>query len=242
MPWIKPNWPAPANVHAFTTTRTGGVSQGPYASFNLGLHVDDQPEAVEKNRHILLETAQLPEPPRWLTQYHSTVMLRGEDVSHAPKADATYTQTPGIVLAIMTADCLPLLICHRDGSVIAAIHAGWRGLLAGVITQNLEMLAIAPEDCLVWLGPAIGMPHYPIGPEVRDQFLATHTSAAAFHWLQGQWHMDLYKVAREQLEQLGITHIYGGDHCTYTESERFFSYRRDGVTGRMASLIWIANQ
>lgn len=240
MRWIEPDWPAPKHVRAFTTTRSGGFSDAPYASFNLAMHVGDDPLIVEKNRRHLQLQASLPQAPRWLTQYHSTVILAGDDIMDAPQADASYTTNKQVVLAILTADCLPVLICDRQGTVVVAIHAGWRGLLDGVIIESLRHVAAAPEDCLAWLGPAISMPAYAIGEEVRAMFLSKGFPASAFSQRQGQWHMDLYALAREQLNQLGITAIYGGQYCTYGDGEQFYSYRRDGVTGRMASLIWMS--
>lgn len=239
MQWILADWPAPKCVHALTTLRQEGVSQAPYDSFNLGLHVQDDETSVLKNRHLLVESLQLPEAPRWLTQHHSTTLLLGDDVYDAPLADASYTRTPGVVLAVMTADCLPILLCHQDGSMVAAIHAGWRGLLDGIIAKSFAALAIPSDECLIWLGPAISVNAYEIGAEVREAFLASGDFHSAFQQRQDKWFLNLYAIARQQLQNLGVTQIYGGDYCTLADSQRFFSYRRDGVTGRMASLIWL---
>ncbi len=239
MSWIKPDWPAPAYIHALTTTRSDGFSQGAYGHLNLGLHVNDDAATVEKNRQWLYQAAKLPELPRWLTQYHSTVVLTGETIVNAPKADASYTTQAHVVLAIMTADCLPILICHPEGKVIAAIHAGWRGLLDGIIHETIQRLPVPANECMAWLGPAISSQAYEMGDEVRALFLEQGACLSAFSKHNERWHMDLYALAREQLQKQGLSAIYGGNYCTYQESERFYSYRRDGVTGRMASLIWL---
>lgn len=233
-----PDWPAPTQVRAVTTTRYGGVSRGPYASLNLGDHVGDQPGAVTENRRRICAAFALPNAPSWLRQVHGTrcisVEQRGVD------ADASVACARGAVCAILTADCLPVLLCNRDASAVAAAHAGWRGLAAGVLEATVA--AMPAGDKLAWLGPSIGPCAFVVGDEVRGAFLARYpVSAMAFSaTATGQWQCDLYAIARIALHAAGVIDIYGGDWCTASDSTRFFSYRRDGAaTGRMASLIWI---
>lgn len=237
---IIPDWPAAAAVRALSTTRRGGYSSGPWAGFNLADHVDDDPAAVAANRALLREAYQLPAEPRWLQQVHGTaVCLAGQADDSC--ADAAFTRDAGVVCAVMTADCLPLLLCDRAGSAVAAVHAGWRGLLAGVIEQAVARFGAPPNDLLAWLGPAIGPNAFEVGDEVRDAFVAEDSAAASCFSANrgGHWLADLYGLARLRLRRLGIESVYGGDQCTYSDGRRFFSYRRDGVTGRMASLIWL---
>lgn len=242
MNFILPAWPAPPQVRACTTTRSGGVSVGPYASLNLAAHVGDVPAAVTENRTRLHRALSLPAEPRWLNQVHGTaVAVAGEGCGG--EADASVATQPGAVCAVLTADCLPLLLCDRAGTVVAAVHAGWRGLLAGVIEATVARLERPASELLVWLGPAIGPAAFEVGAEVRAAFLATDGGAAegAFRPSPaGRWLADLYALARLRLWRLGIGAVYGGDLCTFSDSARFYSYRRDGVTGRMASLIWLA--
>lgn len=239
--WIAPDWPAPASIRAGTTTRQGGVSQPPYMGLNLAGYVGDQPEAVAENRRRLRQQLALPGEPRWLQQVHGVAVVEAATVVGTPAADASFTRLPNTVCAVMTADCLPLLLCNRQGSVVAATHAGWRGLLDGVIEETVVSMGGAAADLLVWLGPAIGPAAFEVGDEVRDAFIARHADARqAFRPLAaGHWLADIYQLARQRLNKLGVTAVYGGDCCTYNDAERFYSYRRDGVTGRMASLIWI---
>lgn len=239
--WIVPDWPAPPSVRAGTTTRHGGVSLPPYNSLNLGDHVGDKPEAVAENRRRLCQLRNLPGEPRWLKQVHGVAVVDAAATHDAPTADASLTSHANIVCAVMTADCLPLLFCNRQGSVVAAAHAGWRGLLDGVIEATVLRMNVAADDLLVWLGPAIGPDAFEVGDEVRDAFI-THNAAASAAFrpsLNGRWLANIYQLARQRLTKMGIDAIYGGHCCTYGDSERFYSYRRDGVTGRMASLIWI---
>lgn len=239
--FIRPDWPAPANVHALVTTRTGGYSIGPYTSFNLAAHTEDDPKAVGRNRKLLREYFDLPAEPVWLQQVHSNRIIEADPDIASVEADASWTSTAARICVVMTADCLPLLICNRDGSKVAAAHAGWRGLHAGIITNTVSMLQSDPSELMVWLGPAIGPRAFEVGEEVIQAFIDKNSAnAAAFkrtderHWL-----CDIYHLARTELEILGIAAVSGGDECTFTNSEYFYSYRRDGVTGRMASLIWI---
>ena len=239
--FITPDWPAPANVRALITTRVGGVSTAPYASFNLGDHVGDDPQHVAQNRANL--TARLPAQPAWLTQVHGTTVLDAAAVSGAPQADASVARQPGVVSVVMTADCLPVLLCDRTGTVVAAAHAGWRGLLDGVLECTVEAMAKPGAELLAYLGPAIGPTAFEVGDEVRQAFVA-HDAYAAEAFVPsahaGKWLADLYLLARQRLQGVGVDAVYGGDDCTYSHAERFFSYRRDGITGRMASLIWLA--
>jgi YfiH family protein len=247
--WLVPDWPAPANVRACCTTRQGGVSEGPYASFNLGDHVGDTAQAVQANRAMLQQSLQLPAQPLWLQQVHGTTVLSLPHQQDDLQADASVTHEQGCACSVLTADCLPLLFCNRQGTVVAAAHAGWRGLAAGVIEATVARLDSAAEDVLVWLGPAIGPKRFEVGEEVRQAFLAHDPQAAAAFTDEaftegntaepGRWLADLYVLARQRLQALGVTHIHGGGLCTFTDSRRFYSYRRDHTTGRMASLIWL---
>lgn len=238
---IKPRWPAPAHVHAVVTTRQGGVSRAPYDSFNLGDLVKDSAESVIANRKRLSEYLALPSGPNWLSQVHGTkVVTLHSDTATGIEADASVTATKGIVCAVLTADCLPVLFTDRDGNRIAAAHAGWRGLAAGILEATLAKMESDPERVLVWMGPAIGSRAFEVGPEVREKFISQHpASASAFRPSIGdRWWMDIYELARQRLRRQGVEAIFGGGFCTYSDPEQFFSYRRDGETGRMTSLIW----
>lgn len=237
---IVPDWPAPARVKSLMTTRDGGVSLAPWASFNLGDHVGDDPAHVAANRAHLCR--QLPAGPVWLRQVHSArVVELGREPS--PEADAAFTREPGQVCAVLTADCLPVLFCDRAGSVVAAAHAGWRGLAGGVLEATVAAMQAAPEDILAWMGAAIGPHAFEVGDDVRVAFIDPHPEAAAAflpHPGQpGKWLADLFLLARIRLRHAGVDAIYGGGRCTFSEAGHFYSYRRDGVTGRMASLIWL---
>ncbi len=236
--WLAPDWPVPDNVFAATTLRGGGSSLAPYESLNLALHVGDQEEAVRQNRSLVKAMLNLPGEPKWLAQIHSDRVVDAASVDLPEPADASFTDQAGIVCAVMTADCLPVLVCSRDGQKIAAIHAGWRGLLAGIIGNTLA--AMRTHDVLVWLGPAIGPSSFEVGAEVREAFTAKSDSyCLAFKARgNGKWLADIYQLARLELAGLGIAQVYGGGFCTVAEQERFFSYRRDPATGRMATLIW----
>ncbi len=239
--YLIPNWPAPKMIRALTTTRQQGHSQAPFDAFNLATYVDDDPEAVASNVSELIDELDLPESPTWLHQVHGTNVVRIEDCKNTPDADAGFTKKPHKICAVLTADCLPLLLCNQDGTEVAAIHAGWKGLLAGVIDAGINALDTPPDDLLVWMGPALCPEHFEVGNEVRADFINKHPdNNLGFIRQQGRWHLDFYRLAIMNLHRCGITHIYGGDHCTFTEDKQFFSYRRDnGVTGRMASLIYI---
>lgn len=235
---LLPNWPAPPAVRACATTRMGGVSTGPYASLNLGDHVGDDPAAVAENRARLCRALVLPAEPLWLTQVHGIAVAEGQGGC----ADASVAFAAGTVCTVMTADCLPLLLCDRAGTRVAAVHAGWRGLLAGVIEAAVTRLDVPGEELLAWLGPAIGSDAFEVGEEVRVAFMTEDAGAAeAFRPSPaGRWLADIYALARRRLARCGVSAVYGGELCTYHDAERFYSYRRDGVTGRMASLIWLA--
>ncbi|WP_295879588.1 peptidoglycan editing factor PgeF [uncultured Thiohalocapsa sp.] len=242
---IVPDWPAPARVHACTTTRLGGVSTGLFASLNLAAHVGDDPAAVAANRRRLRAGLDLPAEPLWLAQTHGCAVATADTPDagsdRPPAADAALSRRPGQVCAVLTADCLPVLLCDRAGSVCAAVHAGWRGLHRGVIDAALARLGVQPDSVLAWLGPAIGPDRFEVGPEVRAAFLAQDAGAgAAFRRGAGdRWLADLYALARRRLAIAGVPRVSGGGLCTAADPDRFFSYRRDGCTGRMASLIWL---
>lgn len=270
--WITPDWPAPATVRALSTTRHGGVSTGLYGlsgglagGLNLGTHVGDDAASVAINRARVAD--QLPAMPRWLEQVHGCGVVTADDVvdkkvgkdgaghgvaeDGAPRADASVATTPGHVCAIMTADCLPVLLCDAAGTVVGAAHAGWRGLCDGVIEATLEQMAARargepPKRWMAWLGPAIGPDAFEVGAEVREAFLARAlpnelaTVDAAFRpGAPGKYWADIYALARTRLARAGCEQVYGGDACTVTDADRFYSYRRDGKTGRMATLIWL---
>ena len=240
---IQPEWPAPATVRSLATTRQGGVSAAPWDSLNLGLHVEDEPTAVAANRQRLREAGGLPAEPGWLTQVHGTHIVDPADAAGTPEADGACTAQSGVVCAVLTADCLPVLICDRQGRRVAAVHAGWRGLAAGILDAALMRFAqagIGAAELLVWLGPAIGGPAYEVGSEVREAFAEPGDAAAFARNPAGRWQLSLETLARARLAVAGVTGIYGGGLCTHAEPERFFSYRRDGACGRQATLIWLA--
>lgn len=240
-PLILPDWPLPAGVKACSTTRHGGVSLPPYDSLNLGTHVGDEERAVAVNRQRLVVGASLPQMPVWLEQMHGTRVVRLDGQTPTDlQADAVYSNVPGQVCAVMTADCLPVLFCSQAGDEVAAAHAGWRGLCNGVLEQTLAAFAAQPGSISAWLGPAIGPQQFEVGPEVRAAFIAADAVAAAAFTPQGDKFLaDIYLLARQRLQRAGIHTIYGGDRCTVSEISHFFSYRRDGITGRLASLIWL---
>ncbi|MDX9700136.1 MAG: peptidoglycan editing factor PgeF [Rhodocyclaceae bacterium] len=239
---LVPDWAAPARVHALFTTRQGGCSVPPWDSLNPATHVGDDPVTVERNRALLRRM--LPAAPHWLEQVHGTlaVDLDAMDPAVVPAADAAYTRVAGRVCAVMTADCLPVLLCDRAGTVVAAVHAGWRGLAAGVIERTVVAMARPGAELLAWLGPAIGPAQFEVGDEVRAAFVAQDAAAAAAFVpaaTSGKWLADLFLLARQRLTALGVGEISGGGLCTVSDRERFFSYRRDGTCGRMAALIWL---
>lgn len=251
--WIDADWPAPPRVRALTTTRHGlGVSQSPFDHLNLGLRNGDDVESAKENRRLLERALDLPSSPRWLRQVHGLDVVRFDDApvdmvvgDSERQADAAVTSTPGVVLAILTADCLPVVVAARDGSEVAAAHAGWRGLAGGVLEATIASMQASPGDCIAWLGPAAGPQSYEIGEEVRDAFIAGDRAAdrrveSAFVATRpGHWRVDLYALARQRLADAGVREVHGGTHCTIRESSSFFSHRRDQRSGRMATLAWI---
>jgi YfiH family protein len=239
--FILPDWPAIPGVHALCTTRLGGESKGAYDSFNLAQHVGDCPRAVDRNRALLIESAQLPSAPRWLNQVHGTKLVDAGLSTEAREADGSYSRSRGVVCTVMTADCLPLLVADKEGEYVAALHAGWRGLLGGVIEEAIKTSQIPPERLQVWLGPAIGVKAFEVGEEVYTAFIMRYSEAGSAFKVskQGKWLADIYLLARIALKEVGVIESYGGEFCTFTDTQQFYSYRRDGVTGRMASLIWL---
>ncbi len=237
---IKPNWQAPAGVSACCTTRSGGVSEPPYDSLNLGIRTNDKTEHVSANRALLSDQLQLPAEPDWLIQTHSTdvVVLEDSDNRHA---DASITRSPTHVAAVLTADCLPVLFTSSSGDEVAAAHAGWRGLQAGVLESTVEQMKTEPADLLAWIGPAISQANFEVGDEVRDAFLSRVPDVFPYfeQGKPGHWYCDLPAIAALLMSQLGVARIYRDAHCTFADSDLFHSYRRDGESGRMASLIWI---
>ena len=266
-----PGWPAPANVKALQTTRLGGVSSAPYDSLNLGMHVGDDPVRVNRNRQSLAPL--MPGEPVWLEQVHGVAVANADMAGCRIQADACIARQRGSVCVVMTADCLPVLLCDMRGSVVGAVHAGWKGLAAGVIEAAVQAMDVAPQNLMAWLGPAISQDAFEVGEEVRAAFVSAHPQAASafVSGQSGKWMADLYALARIRLNALGITQIYGGGdcdtllrssglreqspaappapdgstapcrggYCTYRERDTFFSYRRDGTTGRMGTFIWI---
>lgn len=239
--WIIPEWPAPPGVKAFITTRSGGVSSGPRASLNLGYQAGDDPAAVTLNRATV--AAVLPQAPKWLAQMHGTHVVDADQLTGTPQADASVACHPGTVCAIMVADCVPVLFSNRAGTRVAAAHAGWRGLSAGVIHNTVQALCNAgdhPTDLLAYIGPGIGSAAFEVGADVYQAFTADDPGAAAAFVAQpsAKWLADLFMLTRRALARAGITQVYGGGLCTYSDAQRFFSYRRDKTTGRMAAVIW----
>ena len=253
---IKPDWPAADKVRAFCTTRSGGISTGSYASLNLALHVEDEPQRVQANRKQLIRQLKLPQEPVWLDQVHGNRVVNAKYINSNnaatennskllsqtsfTKADASFSEVANTVCAVMTADCLPVLICNRKGNKVAAAHAGWRGLADDVIEATVASLSERHSELLVWLGPAIGPQAFEVGEEVYEIFVNKQPrSIDAFKQTRpGHYLADLYQLARLRLRTIGIEAVYGGEHCTFTDANHFYSYRRDGTTGRQASMIW----
>lgn len=237
---LRPDWPAPAHVIAAVSTRRGGVSYGAYASLNLGSHVGDEPEAVAENRRRFAAAAGLAAAPAWLNQVHGCGVVAAGGSEQA-SADACWSRTPGTACAVLTADCLPVLFVDRAGSCVAAAHAGWRGLAAGVLEATIAALPAAPQQLMAWLGPAIGPAAFQVGSEVRAAFTAVAAEDAVAFVPDGErWLADIYQLARARLARAGVPAVYGGGLCTVSDAERFFSHRRDGLSGRFASVISLA--
>jgi len=244
--YIIPDWDAPVNIKSFVTTRQGGCSASPYESFNLGSHVEDDQLCVINNRKILSQS--LPSEPVWLNQIHSNIIVAADTAQAGCDADGSYTIKKNVVSAVLTADCLPVLVCTRQGDAVAALHAGWRGLLNGILEQGvLDLLRVSghqAKDCLIWFGPAIGAKCFEVGEEVRQAFIdkaefKDKIDQCFIPLNKGTYLANIVKLAQYRLSQIGVENFSGGDYCTYNDKENFYSYRRDGVTGRMASLIWI---
>ncbi|PVV10692.1 MAG: hypothetical protein B6D77_07955 [gamma proteobacterium symbiont of Ctena orbiculata] len=237
---LRPVWPAPSHVKALITTRQGGSSAAPFHGLNLADHVGDDPVCVARNREQLARECRLPNSPFWLNQVHGCEVVSPESANPGCEADAVYSDRPDRVCAVLTADCLPLLITDRLGREVCAVHAGWRGLAAGVIENAIQRFQAPAQELLVWLGPAIGPAVFEVGDEVRDVFLGYRREAGQMFTANrpGHWLADIYALARMRLTDAGVGFITGGDYCTLTQDRLFFSYRRDGVTGRMAALIW----
>jgi YfiH family protein len=238
--FLRPEWPARSGVRAAFTLRTGGVSEGPYESLNLGAHVGDRPEDVRTNRERVRTVLELPSEPAWLEQVHGTDVRELGRQTGSGSADAVIVREPGAVAVIQVADCLPVLFASVDGTRVAAAHAGWRGLAAGVLERTVSRLALEPAKLLAWIGPGIGAGHFEVGAEVRAEFLTRDADAvqAFAPNSRGRWQCDLAMLAKQRLRKAGLTQIFGGHWCTYEDGERFFSFRRDGRCGRMAALIW----
>lgn len=238
--WIVPGWPAPRNVKALITTRPGGVSTGRYASFNLGDHVGDDPACVARNRALLND--HLPSEPKWLKQVHGNRVVLADEALHPKEGDAAVARKAATVCAVLVADCLPVLLCDDAGTVVGLAHAGWRGLAAGVIEETVGAMGVPGRNLMAFLGPAIGPDSFEVGDEVRQAFL-DHDKKSAFAFMprgNGKWLANLYLLARQRLAEKEVRRVSGGERCTFSEPARFFSYRRDGVTGRMAALIWMS--
>lgn len=235
--WLKADWPAPANVGVLSTTRSGGCSRGPWSSMNLGEHCGDDAEDVRRNRQRLIH--ELPAAPQWLRQVHGrAVASHPGHPGEAPEADGLVAFAPGRVCAVLTADCLPVVFCDVAGSRVAVAHAGWRGLAGGVLEATVSALQCEPGRLIAWLGPAIGPTRYEVGADVAAAF--PEEFAEGFTQRGDRWLLDLYAVARLKLAAAGVTEVFGGGLCTYSDPDRFYSFRRDGVTGRMATLVWLA--
>jgi len=244
---LKPEWPAPPGVRAAFALRSGGVSAPPFDSLNLGAHVGDEAEAVAENRRRLRTQLRLPEEPAWMEQVHGIDVLDLDALAHGGAArgivtaDAAHTRRAGRICTVQVADCLPVLLAARDGSAVAAAHAGWRGLAAGVLEATVQALAVEPGQLIGWLGPGIGAAHFEVGEDVRRAFVTHDAAAAAAAFTsnqRGRWQCNLAALARARLAALGVAAVFGGEWCTYADAARFFSYRRDGRCGRMAALIW----
>lgn len=242
---ITPNWQAPTTLIGLTTTRQGGLSDAPFDSFNLGAHVGDELSCVEANRLKLMHIANLPHLPQWLNQTHSTcVATLHSGVLSTIEADAVYTNEPNQVCAVLTADCLPVLFYSKDGQEVAAAHAGWRGLANGILENTVNHFKSDASDIVAWFGPAIGPQRFEVGQDVFDAFVSQlPASAQAFETIKSATHdpkylANIYALAQLRLMQCGLTEFYGGDRCTASEQNEFYSYRRENKTGRMATLIW----
>jgi len=238
--WIPASWPSPVHIHAGTTTRIGGVSSAPYDTFNLAAHVGDHPDCVTRNRELLCAGLGLINAPSWLHQEHGDQLINLEYPPATFRGDGSYTTRSNQICVVLTADCLPLLLCDKQGTQIAAVHVGWRGFSRNIIANAISRFSCNAQDLLAWLGPSISARHYEVGPEVRTacQKITGDATIGFVPVRSNHWYGDLVGLANYQLHACGVRNIYGGDYCTYTDILRFYSYRRDGTTGRMANLIW----
>ena len=240
---ISPDWPAPANVHACFTTRVGGFSEGDWESLNLATHVGDNPSAVSANRNHLRSSAGLPSDPLWLDQIHGARVIDAAQSNHGERADASYTTQKRTICAVMVADCLPILLTSAQGTWVAAVHAGWRGLEQQIIRKAVGKYGGPAEQLMAWIGPAISAQAYVVGEDLRQQLTAAHPDwQKTFQLSEGQWHFDLRALAVMQMQNLGLQKIYHDERCVHDHSQDFFSYRRDKTCGRMAAMIWIDGQ
>lgn len=250
---IYPYWTAPKNIHAFTTTRIGGVSLAPFSSLNMSNRTDDNLEHVAENRKRIIQAQQIPNEPNWLNQTHSTIALdiskivlqtpTGLENTHQTlEADASYTNQPKQVSVVLTADCMPVLFCSKNGDEVASAHAGWRGLCYGILEETVKKFTCPTNDILAWMGPAISAKKFEVNIEVKQQFEKVDPDAklafTLINSIEQKYLADLYLIAKQRLYAKGIVNVFGGDYCTYTEQDKFFSYRRENTTGRMASMIW----
>lgn len=245
---IIPDWPCPSSIRAVATKRRGGVSVSPWNTLNLAYHVGDNPIAVQQNWQMLSALLRFPSTPQLLQQVHGTEVVDASDNGAFLQADGCYSDQPGLVCTVMTADCLPILICSRQGAEVAALHAGWRGLADGVVARGIARFNSSPEQLMAWLGPAISQAHFEVGEDVYKAFQKNESVWGSREEIEscfrttkpGHWQCDLYALARLALNSLGVRRIFGGQFCTFSDADLFYSYRRDGQTGRMASLIWIS--
>jgi YfiH family protein len=239
--WFEPDWPAPASIRAVSTLRTGGLSAGAYASFNLGDHVGDDPAHVSANRQRLCEGLALNEEPMWLAQVHGLAVASAGSWRPGVEADACVSSVPGKSCVVLTADCLPVLLCDQQGQRVAAAHAGWRGLVSGVLERTVRAMGPPGEQLMAWLGPAIGQGAFEVGEDVRLASIQADPGSVVYFAAnpRGRWQADLYGLARRRLEAAGVKRVFGGGYCTASDPQRYFSYRRDGQCGRMATLVWI---
>lgn len=241
--FIIPDWPAKPNIKAISSTRLGGVSRAPYNGFNLAEHVDDNTDDVTENRRKLKEYGRLPAEPCWLQQTHSTIVVSANPEQQSIDADGSVCNQAGVVCVVQTADCLPILLTTNNGNKVGALHAGWRGLCNGIIEKGIAAMMTQPDQIIVWMGPAIGPNYFEVGEDVFNAYDNTYPGSSQVFKATGdrKWHMNIYEAARQVLHKSGVNQIYGGDHCTYTDEKHFYSYRRDGICGRMASMIWMEN-
>lgn len=243
--YLVPNWEAPKNIKAVVTSRLGGASQGVYSSFNLGTRTGDSKEHVVANREHLAHDWGWKHPPQWLHQVHGTEVVHADGSDYEYEADASWTRTVGMPCVVLTADCLPVIFCDQKGSAVAAAHAGWKGLASGVLEATIRSMDVHPWELMAWLGPAISQQYFEVGPEVKEAFV-NHFPGAGQAFLPGRedrWMGDLYLLARQRLSAAGVDKVLGGGFCTYADSNRWFSYRRDGGhSGRMATVVWINDQ